>query len=461
MLPDDATLAALFARKETLPASCTSTLEPWREQITQWHAAGIQGTTIHAALVRHHGYTGSYSSVYRFLHQLVHTTPPEVPLRLSFPPGEAAQIDFGAGPLLTDVYSGETFKTWFFVITLCWSRHQYLELVRDQTVATWLRCHQHAFRWFGGVVPRLIIDNAKCAITKACGYDPQVQRAYADYAEGYGFKIDACPPHDPQKKGLIESGVKYIKHSFLPLRQFRDLHDANRQAREWVMGEAGNRVHGTTREAPLKRFVAVEKALLKPLPDVLPELACWAQVKVHRDAHVQYERCYYSVPFRLASVRLWLKATDAMIWLYRDHELVASHARLKRPGARRTVVDHLPPSAQAWQLHDTQWCLARAQAIGPACHTLVLALFNDNVLIRLRAVQGILRLAETYGAARLEAACQRANHFATPSYRAVKTILQKGLDQAPEPPVSAPTTSAATYTHGGRFCRDTHTLLTQ
>ena len=460
-LPDDATLATLFARQAALPVSCVSTLEPWRDLITQWHNAGVQGTTIHATLTRNHGYTGSLSSVYRFLTQLISTAPPDVPLRLTFLPGEAAQVDFGAGPLITDVYSGETLKTWFFVITLCWSRHQYVEMVRDQTVATWLRCHRHAFQWFAGVPAKLTIDNAKCAITRACTYDPQAQRSYAECAEGYGFKIDACPPRDPQKKGIVEAGVKYVKGRFLPLREFRDLHDANRQLREWVMSEAGNRIHGTTRQAPLKRFVEVEKALLKPLPDALPELASWTQVKVHRDAHVQHEKRYYSVPFRLAGGLLWLKATDTMVSLYRDHELVATHARLKRPGLRSTVADHMPPDAHAWQLHDTQWCLTEAQRIGPECHAVVLALFNDNVLIRLRAVQGILRLVHTFGAVRLEAACLRANHFATPSYRAIKTILQKGLDQQHEQHALSWDAPVTTYTQGGRFCRDTHTLMTQ
>ncbi|MEX3683271.1 IS21 family transposase, partial [Paraburkholderia sp. BR14320] len=102
------------------------------------------------------------------------------------------------------------------------------------------------------------IDNAKCAITKACMYDPEVQRSYAALAEGYGFRIDACPPHDPAKKGVVEAGVKYIKRSFLPLREFRDLADANRQLRDWVMQQAGTREHGTTREQPLARF-AIEK----------------------------------------------------------------------------------------------------------------------------------------------------------------------------------------------------------
>ena len=59
------------------------------------------------------------------------------------------------------------------------------------------------------------------------------------------------------------------------------------------MAQAGNRVHGTTREVPLQRFVEVERSLLAPLPDVAPVLAIWAKVKVYRDAHVQFEQRYY------------------------------------------------------------------------------------------------------------------------------------------------------------------------
>lgn len=457
-LPDDTCLAETFGQAAPR-VSNVSSLARWREQIQQWHGAGIQGTTIHAALVREHGYTGSYSSVYRMLRRLSAAAVPEVPLRLTFEPGEAAQVDFGAGPLLTDIMTGEQFKTWFFVMTLCYSRHQYVEWVRDQTVATWLACHRHAFAWFGGVVQRVIIDNAKCAIVRACRYDPAVQRAYAECAEGYGFKVDACPPRDPQKKGIVESGVKYVKRRFLPLRTFRSLADANQQAQDWVMGEAGNRVHGTTRAQPLTQFTEIERALLTPLPDVPPVLATWAQVKVHRDAHVQFQRGYYSVPFRLVGQSLWLKATDNLVTLYREQEPVAEHVRLLRPGARHTVNDHLPPAALAWHLHDTQWCVQEAERIGPSCVTLVTTLFADRVLVRLRAVQGVLRFASTFGRVRLEAACARALHFGTPSYHAVKAILTKGLDQQPLA-VAPAAADARTYTEGGRFCRDPRTLLT-
>ena len=155
---------------------------------------------------------------------------------------------------------------------------------------------------------------------------------------------------------------------------------------------------------------------------------------------------------------LWLKATASLVSLYREHELVATHPRQTRPGSRSTVQDHLPPEALAWNLQDTQWCLREARRIGPRCHELVKALFDDQVLVNLRAAQGVLRLEKPYGALRLEAACARAVGFGSLRYRAVKSILAKGLDQAMPPP-AADGELSDTYTQGGRFCRDPQTLL--
>ena len=143
-----------------------SLVEPYTDAVTEWWKKGVQGTTIHQALVRNYGFEGSYSSVRRFLSQLKDKHP-EVTTILEFDPGEAAQVDFGTGPQIIDVFTGEVLKTWFFVMTLCFSRHQYSEIVTNQRVDTWLACHRRAFEFFGGVPKKLIIDNAKCAIIRA------------------------------------------------------------------------------------------------------------------------------------------------------------------------------------------------------------------------------------------------------------------------------------------------------
>jgi hypothetical protein len=134
-LPEDTVIAGRFGRTPHLPSTCVSTLEPFREQITRWFEAEVQGTTIHSALKRNHGYTGSYSAVRRFLTHLAGERGVTATTILEFSPADAAQVDFGAGPALL-IESGHALKTWFFVMTLCWSRHQYVELVFDQTVET-------------------------------------------------------------------------------------------------------------------------------------------------------------------------------------------------------------------------------------------------------------------------------------------------------------------------------------
>jgi transposase len=452
-VPDDPAIIAALAPSRRRASSTVSSAEPHREVVRAWLEAGVQGRAIHAALRREHAFTGSYSAVVRMLRQLRGEVPPEVTVRLSFAPAEAAQVDFGAGPVLMHP-DGKPRRTWAFVMTLCHSRHQYLEFVWDQSSATWLGCHRRAFEWFDGVPQRLIIDNAKCAIVRACSHDPLVQRAYAECAEGYGFKIDACPPHDPQKKGIVESGVKYVKGNFLPTRSFRDLGDLNAQARQWVMHEAGVRSHGTTRAQPLALY-ALERALLKPLPAVAPDLGSWHRVVLHRDCHVQHDRAFYSAPFGLAGKTLWLRATDTVVALYEDYRHVCTHLRAQRAGQRVTLAEHLPPQARHFFERDRRWCAAQAQAVGPRCTELIGRLLGERVAERLRAAQGVLALGKRYGAPRLEAACARALAHDSAHYRTVKTILASGADQQPLAP---PPHTPAAYARA-RFTRSAADLF--
>ena len=446
-LPDDEAVAG--ALQPPKRASTTvSSLQEHRAKVAGWVEQNVPGTAIHQALQRQHGWTGSYSAVRRMVAGIRAALPPEVTCRLEFAPGEAAQVDFGAGPILLHP-DGKPRRTWAFVMTLAHSRHQYLEFVWDQTVATWLGCHRRAFEWFAGVPERIVIDNAKCAITRACAQDPVVQRAYAECAEGYGFKIDPCPPHDPQKKGIVEAGVKCVKGNFLPLREFRDLADLNAQAKAWVMQTAGQRIHGTTRQPPLALF-ALEQPLLKPLPAIAPDLGTWHRVSVHKDCHVQLERILYSAPFALVGKTLWLRATDAAVALYEDYRHITTHPRGQRPGQRVTSKAHLPPEAQAFFAKDRQWCASQAAEVGPQCRTLIERLLADNILERLRAAQGVLGLLKPYGAKRLEAACARALAHDSPHYRTVKTILSTKADLQN---AQADSHTPAAYAGANRFTR--------
>jgi transposase len=451
-LPDDQQLAELFEAPRAVNPTQVSLTVPHEDKIESWVDQGIQATTIYRALSEQFGFDGSYSSVRRKVRE-IRAKNPQASCVLEFDPAEAAQVDFGTGPTFTDVFTHAQVKTWVFVMTLCFSRHMYAEIVTDQKADTWLGCHRRAFEFFNGVPTKLIIDNPKCAITRACYTDPEVQRSYGELAEGYGFVISPCPPGDPRKKGRVESGVKYVKNNFMPLRKFRTLPDANEQLTRWVMGTAGNRIHGTTHQKPLTMFAETERPLLNKLPDVAVQIATWTRVKLHGNCHVQFEKAYYSAPFRRVHQELWLKATDTTVSLYKDLELVATHRRLKRAGERSTVDEHMPPEALAYKMQDPQWCLKQAEEIGSDCHRMIRRLFEHRVLDNLRAAQGIISLGKKYGPARLEAACTRALFFDNVRYRAVKTILQKGLDQEPLTESSNVVPISAAYSGNGRFLR--------
>lgn len=456
-LPTDEVLSPFFNKRIPRTQS-ESFAKPFTDEITQWITQGIQATTIHQTLKTKYGYSGQYDSVQRFVQKLKENKI-DASTVLDFNPGESVQVDFGMGPTITDVYTGEVFKTWIFVMVLSWSRHQYAEIVTNQKVETWLGCHKRAFEFFNGVPKRIIIDNAKCAITRACYYDPDVQRSYANCALEYGFIISACPPREPKKKGRVESGVKYVKKNFVPLREFRNIADANAQLKKWVLETAGNRKHGTTYEKPLTLFIETEKYLLKPLPQGPVELCAFKRVKVHGDCHVQFEKCRYSAPYTFVHQLLWLRVSESTIRIYHDLKMIALHPHLTKPGSRHTIDEHMPPNAQAYKMRDPQWCLSQAKKIGEHCHQIIDHLFKDKVLDQLRAAQGITSLEKKYGKSRLDAACKRALAFETINYKSIKNILEAGVEYNSLESEGAFDLLADSYTGHGKYSRDIKSII--
>jgi transposase len=417
-----------------------SKLEPHREEVQQLVNEGYQPSQIHRHLKNKRGLNASVGAVKRFLKKLQKETPKGFVV-LHFEAGEDAQVDFGTGPVLIDPATGKAKRTHVFVMTLCHSRHQYAEIVWDQKVGTWLSCHRNAFEFFGGVPLRVTIDNLKSAITKACATDPVVQRAYEELARGYEFQICPCRPRTPEHKGRVEAGVKYFKSSFLPLREFRGpgLQDANKQLINWVNGEAGNRVHGTTAKIPLSVFVESERAALKPLPLCPPETVVWAKAKLHKNCHLTYEGSYYSAPYSLIDRELELRITDRTVEILdpKGHR-VGFHPRALHKGHFETNPAHYPPEKAAYLEKTPEWCLEQAQKVGQACHAIVQALLGDQVVGHRPAARRLVGLTTKYLPTRLELACQRAVSHGAMEYQAVRRILEKGLDQETPPVVGQP-----------------------
>lgn len=433
-------LAQLAAQtlQPAAPPQTISAVEPYRVLVLELHAAGVEGAAIYQRL-RERGFTGSLSAVYRFLRQL-RPSPSEATVRVETAPGQEAQVDFGYAGRMLDPTTGQMRKAWAFVMVLSWSRFMYVEFVWDQTVTTWLHLHRNAFAFFGGVPRRVVLDNLKAGVTQACFDDPQIQYAYRECAEHYGFLIAPCRPRTPEHKGKVEQGgVHYVKRNFLGGRTPTTLTQANAEVRHWCQTTAGQRIHGTTKQPPLTRFTETERAVLLPLPTSPYDLATWKVATLHRDCYVVFNNAFYSAPFRLIGQRLHVRGGSQDVQLFtQDWQRVATHPRATEPGARLTHPDHLPPQKLPGLQLGRERCLDDAGAIGPATRQVVETLLADPVVDRLRTAGRILALAERVGAMRLEAACARALHYGEVSHRAIKTILAQGLEQQATPPPSSP-----------------------
>jgi transposase len=400
--------------------------EPYREAVIKLREKGVEMRAIFQRL-QSDGYTGSYSSLYRFVR---HLEPPSIPTgfcRVETDPGEEAQVDFGYAGRMKDRATGEERKVWFFLMTLSYSRHQFVRFVFDQSVETWLRCHRLAFEAFGGVPKRIKLDNLKAAIIKAALHDPEAQRSYRDFAEHYGFLISPCRPRTPEHKGKVESGVHYVKRNFLAGQDFRDLQDANERVEIWVEEIAGIRIHGTTHDRPLSRFLEHERSALLRLPSVPFDMAVWTKAKLHPDCHLVINGAYYSAPHRLIGESLWVRHNQRDVVIFHEHERIATHSWGPK-GTRRTLQSHYPPDKVAGLMATPQWCREKSKRVGPAVFELTDRMLEERPLDRLRSVQSILRLEERYGAVRLEAACRRALDFGDLRYGTIKRILERRLE---------------------------------
>jgi transposase len=421
------------------PPQNTSSVEPYRELVAQLVKENVEIAAIHCRL-KEQGYTGSYSAVRRFVRKIKPRTP-KATVRVERKPGEEAQVDFGYTGRMIDPDTDALRRTWAFVMTLSWSRHQYVEFVFDQKIETWLRLHRNAFAWLNGVPERVVIDNLKAAIVKAVWDDPEVQQSYRECAEHYGFLIAPCRPRTPEHKGKVEQGgVHYVKRNFLGGRQPTLITRANQDVLVWCNTIAGLRIHGTTKEQPLARFQDVEQTRLQPLPETPYDMAVWKKVKVHRDCYVEFDKAYYSVPHRLITQQVWVCGSIQQVRIYTTkHKLVATHDRAQRAGDRLTHLDHLPPEKVPGLTLDREDCLATATEIGAAALQVIQTLLDDPVLDRLPTAGRLVRLRQKFGDERLEAACRRAIYFDDPAYKTIKRILTQGLDREPLPaPVSSP-----------------------
>jgi len=434
-IPADETLQSVLGPGPQ-PPKIASSVEQFGEVVKTLRRQEVEMVAIWQRLRDNYGYSGSYSAVRRFVHQLEPQKPGAF-ARVQTAPGQEMQVDFGEVGQLYDPSSGEIRTSYAFVATLSYSRHQYAEIVFDQKVVTWIGLHRRAFEYFAGVPVRVVPDNMKAAVQKILIHDAVLGEAYRKMALHYGFMISPTIPYTPRHKGKVENGVHYVQRNFMAGQEFADIHCANRHLKNWIRDTAGVRNHGTTHEAPLSLFKEFEQTALLPLPETAFSLCEIRVAKVHADCHVVVSGSFYSAPYAYVGKKLDVYVHEKTIELYQGQKLVATHIRCQKPGQWQTRLEHYPEQKAAFLERTPDFCRKLAVRLGPATSKVVESLLSDRPLDRLRSVQAILRLEETVGAQRLEAACARAVHYGDLRYRRIKEILNAALDREPLPETAA------------------------
>jgi transposase len=289
--------------------------------------------------IQRQGYQGGKSLVKNFVQPYRAARKAQATVRYETEPGAQAQVDWGHFGFIE--HNGRRRKLYVFVMTLGWSRAMYIEFTVSADSAWWLRCHIHAFEYFGGVPKVVLHDNLKTAVLSwdADG-TPHFNERYLDFAGYYGFTPKACRPYRAQTKGKVESGVRYVRINFWPGLRFVDLADLNRQARDWLDLTANVRTHGTTGEVPFTRLPQeqLRSTLGKPVYDT--HLVSYRRVA--KDCFLSYAGNYYSVPAEYVHKTLKLKETESgqLLVLNAQDEIVTEHRLVTGHRQRIAVPAH-------------------------------------------------------------------------------------------------------------------------
>src|SRR5574341_1032916 len=200
------------ARPAPPPSDAWQTLVPVRDRIETWLAADrpLRLVRIRELLARE-GIAVSYSTLRRYAQREFGFGGPRVTVRLAdTPPGEEAQVDFGHVGWLTDV-TGQRRKLWALIVTLSYSRPMFVWPTLTQTVADVCEGLDEAWRFFGGIARRVVIDNASSMVTAPNAQAPELQRAFREYTQARGILADPARVRQPQDKGRVENAVPYVR----------------------------------------------------------------------------------------------------------------------------------------------------------------------------------------------------------------------------------------------------------
>ena len=409
------------------------------------------------------GYTGSAIVIRRYLRTI---RPPRgrIYQEVHYEPAQAMQVDWGECGCVQ--VGTTTRKVSVFVAVLCYSRLMFIEFTLSQRKAEFYRSLVNALDFFGGSPRAVIFDNLKAAVLNGSGRSACFHPEFLALCGYFYLQPIPCERRDPESKGIVEGGVRYVKHNALAGRaeELTRFEDYLALAPRWLDQVANVRIHETTRERPVDRF-GQERSLLRKLPAIPFDTDEVVSAVVTPHARIEFDGNRYSTPPALVRRPVTIRASRDEIRVLHDGQVVAQHVRCYQRGQLIVLPDHRLAALTLRRHAGVSALEIEFDALGPEARQFHLELNRRPVKtnVHLRRLMSLVRL---YGPTEVLAAISRALELATYDAAYVENLLlaERRRRQLPTPTLPTPQRreliddielEPADPSLYDRFCKDT------
>lgn len=354
-------------------------------------------------------------------------------------PAKLMEVDFAGDPLYyLDPSSGEMIACPVFVAVLPFSGLSYVEALPNAQLVQVVKALNNTVEFFGGVPLTVKSDNMKQWVTKSCKYEPVFTEMLEQWSNHNNIALLAARPYKPKDKPSVENNVKITYQRVYALLRneiFHNLPELNAAIREKI-----DKHHQLNFQKKIfsrqELFDNQEKGLLQPLPESAYNIRHYTRAKVQKNYHIVVgeDWHFYSVPYRYIGKEVKIAYSPDVVEIYYEHQRIAIHTRSYKNHGITTVHEHMPEKHQAitrqrgW---NPEYYLKRARQAGPHTVDFFKKVMDSKMMIdqSYNACRGLIRLMETYGPGRMEAACKRGLQGCKFTYTAIKKVLENNMDQ--------------------------------
>ena len=263
---------------------------------------------------------------------------------LDLVPGVQCQVD--PGELRGVEIGGVERAVYFVVFVLSYSRLMHVGVsLSPIDTECFIRLHDEALRAFGGVPEECVFDQTKMVVIAEHYRELTLNERFAQYAAAAGFRIHACRGYDPESKGKVEAGVKYVKGDCLYGETFADEAALRVHVQQWLDEVANVRCHASTGRVPAEHFAAEERAHLRAYLTptcVSPAQGAPVRRKVDKTGLIAWRANRYTVPLAYQRGAVGVIEVDGQLHIVDldSGEAVASHALATGKGKTVRNVHH-------------------------------------------------------------------------------------------------------------------------